>query len=336
MERNYNTIYAGVGTDLYKKLDELREEQGFVKGYMDSVSTEKVYFVDPGIPEHVTGIQHLERVPIEEFIRDMILKDHNFFRDAVIESDRMIEHIDIETLSLITLPMLVKLAIKCNTCIKLTYPSIERVIEKYNVLGLNNVHEMLFEHELINIETIAFGDHKTLLDFSRIENILKKLDLYKYVELQYQNTTIDHKEFYESLIIRQANSDNMFNIIDNDKYENYDYRTTLTNVDMMPDMQKVTVKEFPFKLSNYILYELAKGSKKIPLNFYMKYVDIDKLSYLSKNGYYGTFIGMISDKDVLENIMTREGHFKTLVHPGIDLLNEIDPLYGYYSFSFTI
>ena len=335
MERNYNTIYAGVGTDLYKKLDELRKEQGYAKGNIESVSTDKVYFVDPGIPEHVTGIQHLERMPIEEFIRNMILRDYKFFKDAVIESDRMIEHIDIETLSLITLPMLVNLAIKCNTCIKLTYPSIKRVVEKYDVLGLNNSYEMLFEHELINIETIAFGDHKTILDYSRIENILKKLDLYKYVELQHKNTAIDQKEFYESLVIRQANSNGKFKIDENE----FAF-TTLTNVNDIPGTQSDGIKALPFVLSNYILYELTKGGRfnKTPLNFYTRFIDIDKLTNLVKNGYCKDSVNYhcIFDKDVLENIMTREGHFRTTTPPSIQLLNEIDPLYGYYSFSFTI
>lgn len=333
MERNYNTIYAGVGTDLYKKLDELRQEQGYVKGCIDSVSTEKVYFVDPSIPEYVTGINHIERVTIEDFIRDMLLKDYRFFECASIESDRMIEHIDIETLSLITLPMLINLVIKCNTCVQLTYPSIKRVIEKYDVLGLNDLHEMLFEHDLVNIETIAFGDHKTILDYNRIENILRKLGLYERLELEHQGKSIDKKEFYERLIIRQSNDNNMFKV-----EENEFAFTTLTNVDDVPGMRDTNIKELPFKLSNYILYELTKGGKfnKTPVNFYLRYLEADKLYSLVKNGHTKEVYGDMLDKDVLENIMTREGHFRTTTPPSIQLLNEIDPLYGYYSFSFTI
>jgi hypothetical protein len=328
-----NTIYAGIGTDLYKKLDELRKEQGYLKGELDKVSVDNVYFVDPGIPEYVTGINHIERVTIEDFIRDMLLRDFTFFLHAVIESDRMIEHIDIETLSLITLPMLVKLAIKCNTCVKLTYPSIKKVIEKYDVLGLNDSHEMLFEHELINIETIAFGEHKTILDYNRIENILRKLGLYERLKLEHQSKSIDKKEFYERLIIKQANDNDMSKIEANE----FAF-TTLTNIDDVPGMQDINIKELPFKLSNYILYELAKGGKfnKTPLNFYLRYLEADKLYLLTKNGYTKEVSGDMLDKDVLENIMTREGHFRTTTPPSIQLLNEIDPLYGYYSFSFTI
>ena len=316
-----NTIYAGIGSDLREVLEKLRKEQG--KSKLNGASVLNTWFVDPAISKEI-HMDHIERIPLETFIRNKILLDHTFFNNATIISERMIEHIDVQTLSLILLPMLCNLAVYCNTTTILTFPDLDKIANKLNSLELS-----LFTHQLCNIEAIAFGDHKTVLTTERFTNMIEQYCI--DVLLKFEDVEMDGKNLYTKVTITpEVNSQLKFSAEKDMK---------LNLIEPCKDLS-----EFSYKLNERLeealmikvtagMYDSDKDRKLLDnFNYCFKYVNVDKLLRLCKNGYTKFQHKYVYDSSIVKEMMTKENRFEELDHTSIQLLNCIDPIYGWYSF----
>lgn len=320
-----NTIYAGIGSDLREVLESMRSKQG--KTAIRNTSVLNTWFVDPAISKDIK-LDHVERTTLESFIRRKIIMDYLFFKDATISADRMIEHMDLQTLSLVLLPMLCNLVLYCKSNVTLTFPNIERISEE-----LNDPDSSLFGHELCNIEAIAFGDHKSIFTEKRFTRMLSRYcDAYPSLNITYEDANMDYKKFYTKVNIKPGSvmKETNINYIDNSSI-------SLSIVDPGKSLQEFAY-EFNEKLEKELMIEETTGcplkasSLNKHLNFYFKYIDLDKMSKLCRYGLTRYQYKYVYDSNIVCEVMTREGHFETLPHPSIDLLNKIDPLYGWYSF----
>lgn len=335
-----NTIYAGVGSDLREVLETIRKEQDKSNISNVVIQMEKNWFVDPSISKHIK-LNNVERIPLEAFIRNKILTDHTFFNNATIIADRMIEHISVQELSLILLPMLCDLVRYCHTKVILTFPDLDKITSKLNDLNIN-----LFEHQLCNIEAIAFGDHKTLLSKDSFYRMI--VEYARGLEIEFTDVEMDNKNFYTRATIVsgpendfsiELNNENLMRLkfieLDKDVQEfSYKLEEKLETALMLKETSLKTEEEtLDFKTYKHIrkLEKLADN-----LNYCFRYVNVSKLYDLCKNGYTKYQFKHIYHNDVVNELITRESRFERLEHPSIQLLNEIDPLYGWYSFKKVI
>lgn len=293
-------IYAGIGTDLYK--------------YEDRIDA---FFVDPSLQ---TDYGRICKCTFEEFVFNKIIINPLFFKDAVIKSDRMIEHIKTSDLFTYTLPIMANLCKAFGTQIELVFPDINRVTEwlEANVYYDNESHleEDMFNHELCNIEAIAYGDHKTILT----EDIIRGFFEYKGLKVESYDNTIDGKPFYKKIIVKNLDKGELNDIV-MEKW--YSSSHTKRFQPKTPALANET-----WELSNSILTECTKfagmyQNERQTLRYYI-YKSNDKLNYRED---------MFRHTDAyVDMCFLREKHFTHVDCTLEKVFNRIHPFCKIYTF----
>lgn len=176
------TIYAGIGTDLWK----------------GTVTDNNGIFVDPDIDRDVFSERKIYSCSLHHYLIRAILQTPNELINGTISSLRMIEHIPLNKLVLEVIPLLKNLCKELGTMIVLGYPDMNRIHSILNNIDYRkDLGAQMFCHDMLNIETIAQGDHKVILTKEIIEQLFEDPEL----KIDHNNLDLDMKPFYTQTTI---------------------------------------------------------------------------------------------------------------------------------------
>lgn len=294
-----NTFYFGVGPDINNLIQEI-----YVDGKKSKMTN---YFIDPEfkdnhdirIPPSCQKLMKIYGCDMKQFIESevipMVLRGTIKLEESLIVSERMIEHIELPDLLTFVFPLFNRLIKNFGCRIEMVFPNIERVVEHLNA------YTDYLTHHMCNIEAIAFGGHKVILNPPVI------LKNFSGVKFDCEDVTIDKKAFYTKLTLNPNYDYEECKHLENEKF------SSCVNI---PADNYFHLSETIWRLSNESKINCDKDTL-----YLTSFIDRSKLpselKYLVNDvsQFDGTY------KDVAD-IVSREGHFKlTDHHQRIELIH---------------
>ena len=288
-------IYAGVGTDAKK----------IIKNTLTDPDVHSVILVDPDLSKMKMlsrfGKFKLHFEYFEDYIEKLLIQDPKIFMNTKIFSDRMIEHIPLGRLVTLTFPLIDGLVKHFNIEAYITYPDIDLIHKTFNKMSAHDIHT----HEMCNIEAIAFGDHKVLLND-------RLMQYYFDTYYKSEEKTIDGKKFYKCMHLKSMKKKK-------DLYADLEKYFQIFTKDQGKDLSQAL-----WEFSNNLDYSDKNVESHIFLYEYISKEKVDNFYITSATRFIPIKENLFIDQEVVR-ILTAEKHFEIVESQNVNWYNEIHP-----------